>query len=47
MFLRVLNTPVIAISLNNFNPIFQFYTLGKRQKSRGFLTFAGGIEIEV
>ena len=30
----------------HFSPIFHFYTLWKRQKTCGFLTFSGGIEME-
>ena len=33
--------------LNHFKSMFYFYTPWKRQKSRGFLTFAVGIEKEV
>ena len=32
--------------LNYFIPMFHFYTLWKRQKTFGFLTFLGSIEIE-
>ena len=30
----------------HFSPMFHFYTPWKRQKTKGFLTFLGGIEIE-
>ena len=32
--------------LTQFSPIFHFYTPWKRQKTKGFLTFSGVIEIE-
>ena len=32
--------------LNNISPIFHFYIPWKRQKTKSFLTFPGGIEIE-
>ena len=32
--------------LNNFSPMFHFYTTWKRQKTFGFLTFSRGIEME-
>ena len=32
--------------LIHFNPIFHFYTPWKRQKTKGFLTFSRGIEME-
>ena len=31
---------------NPFNPVFHFYNARKRQKTFGFLTFSGGMEIE-
>ena len=31
--------------LTHFNPMFYFYTLWKRQKTFGFLTFSEGIEM--
>ena len=34
------------IDLNNFKPIFHFYTPWKRQKTRSFLTILVGIEVE-
>ena len=36
----------IIPSLTHFMPIFPFYTPGKRQKTRDFLIFSGGIEME-
>ena len=33
-------------SLTHFNPVFHFSTPWKRQKTFGFLTFSGGIEME-
>ena len=30
----------------NFNPMFHFYTPWIRQKTKGFLTYSGGIEME-
>ena len=32
--------------LTHFNPMFYFYTHRKRQKTFGFLTFSGGIQME-
>ena len=32
--------------LTLFSPMFHFYTGLKRQKTKGFLTFPGGIEME-
>ena len=32
--------------LSHFSPIFQTYTSWKRQKTKGFLTFSAGIEME-
>ena len=32
--------------LAHFSPMFDFYTHWKRQKTQGFLTFSGGIEME-
>ena len=32
--------------LIQFDPIFHFCTPWKRQKTKGFLTFSGGIEME-
>ena len=32
--------------LTHFSPVFQFYTRWKSQKTKGFLTFSGGIEME-
>ena len=31
--------------LTNFSPVSHLYTLWKRQKTKGFLTFSGGIEM--
>ena len=39
-FSRTFNT------LPHFMPMFHFYTPWKRQKTKGFLTFSGGIEME-
>ena len=33
------------LSLAYFKPMFHFYTPWKRQKTRGFVTFSGGIEL--
>ena len=33
-------------TLMNFEPTFHFYSPWKRQKTRSFLTFSGGIEME-
>ena len=33
--------------LIHFNPMFHFYTPWKRQKTKGFLRFSGGIEMEL
>ena len=35
----------IPTSLTHFSPVSQFYTRWKRQKTKGFLTFSGGIEM--
>ena len=32
-------------SLTHFSPVSYFYTPRKRQKTKGFLTFSGGIEM--
>ena len=32
--------------LTNFKPMFHFYTPWKRQKTKDFLTFSGGMEME-
>ena len=34
------------VSLTHFNPIFHFHTPLKCQKTKGFLTFLGGIEMK-
>ena len=31
--------------LTHFSPVSHFYTAGKRQKTKDFLTFSGGIEM--
>ena len=31
--------------LTHFSPVSHFYTPWKRQKTKGFLTFSGGIEM--
>ena len=33
-------------NLTHFSEMFHFYTLWKRQESKGFLTFPRGIEME-
>ena len=33
-------------NLNNFSPLFHFYSLWKRQKRKGFLMFSWGITME-
>ena len=35
----------MCTKLTHFGPIFHFYTPWKRQKTKDFLTFSGGIEI--
>ena len=37
--------PDLYSSLTHSNPVFYFYTPWKRQKTKGFLTFSGGLEI--
>ena len=37
---------VNRLFLNYFRPVFPFCIPGKRQKTRGFLTFSGGMERE-
>ena len=49
---RVLNTPLILTrqdfhfqsALTHFSPVSHFYTPWKRQKTKSFQTFSGGIE---
>ena len=36
---------VVRCILTNFSPVSHFYTPWKRQKTKGFLTFSGGIEM--
>ena len=36
----------ISCTLTHFSTIFHFYTPWKRQKTKGFLTLSGGIEME-
>ena len=36
----------INIVSTYFTPIFRFYAPWKRQKTKGFLTISGGIEME-
>ena len=31
--------------LTHFSPVSHFYTRSKRQKTKGFMTFSGGIEM--
>ena len=39
-------TPEIwSMVLTHFSPVSQSYTPWKRQKTKGFLTFSGGIEM--
>ena len=33
------------MALTHFSPMFYFYTPWKHQKTEGFLTFSGGIEM--
>ena len=40
------NNKMPNIKIYHFNPLFQFYTPQKRQKTFGFLTFSGGIKME-
>ena len=35
----------VMLNLTHFSPVSHFYTPWKRQKTFGFLTFSGGIEI--
>ena len=35
----------IKLALTHFSPVWHFYTPWKRQKTFGFLTFSGGIEM--
>ena len=37
---------VFFIVITNFGSMFHLYTPWKRQKTFGFLTFSGGIEME-
>ena len=34
------------LNLTHFRPMFYFYTPWNRQKTKGFLTYSGGIEME-
>ena len=34
------------LKLTYFKPVFHLYTPWKRQKTKGFLVFSGGIEME-
>ena len=38
--------PDLCSSLTHSNPVFYLYTPWKRQKTKGFLTFSGGLEME-
>ena len=42
---RVLGIP-FSETLTHFCPVFLFYTPWKSQKTKGFLTFSGGIEMK-
>ena len=35
-----------TLVLTHLSPVFHFYTPQKRQKTKGFMTFSGGIEME-
>ena len=37
--------PRLCVTLTHFSPVSYFYTPRKRQKTFGFLTFSGGIEM--
>ena len=41
-----LNQCKVRLTLTHFRPMIHFYTPRKRQKTRGFLTFSRGLEIE-
>ena len=40
-----MQTYEVQIYLTHFSPVSHFYALRKRQKTKGFLTFSGGIEV--
>ena len=42
----ILQVNEITKALTHFKAMFHFYTVWKRQKSLGFLTFLGGIKME-
>ena len=42
----MIRTEDYSVSLTDFKPMFHFFTSWKHQKTRGFLTFSGGIQME-